>query len=218
MKSIIIKLLSNKSGKVIINDNECSFEKNEIKKIDINYDELKIKAIDNDFIFAIKLNIDNDIINLENQEYEFYFIKEKFVRAKIKIFEYYFMYFTIENPSCAYYSYELNDEKTKYAITKGDILYKYNFPYFDLGLYTKKENIYLFLYVYNNEQCSHIYLNIHFIPKFQPQKNNFSQTENGYNIYFYNKSEKNAFFFIPCSLMSINYRFTDKFRIVTTKN
>ena len=216
IKAIIIKLLSNNGGKVSINSVDQTFEKNEVKRIDINDDQLRIHSNDTDFIFAIKLEIPDDKIkSIENKETTLYYMSEKFLRFKIEIHENYFMHFNFDTFSsfCVEYNYEFNEGASRYEMTKGDITFFSHYPYLDLGLYTNQNSIYLTLYVNRYDKsgiCNNIVFNFDYIPKFHPQKNNFSLTETSENYYPYKESEKNVFFFIPCKSMYVEYRFTNE--------
>ena len=216
MRFIVFKLLSNDNGNAIINIYNELFHKDEVKVLNINYNDLKITAKDNDYIFAIKLEIPKkDMIDLGDElKYHFKPYDIKYLRAKIltkdnKCIYFYLSYISDDYPyNYGFYNYELAEDKNINEITKGDLSYTDYFPYFDLGLYNINKSIDLFLYV-NNTGSDKRDLWIEYISKLKPEKSIYGQTDELKNIYFYKEEERNVFFFIPCSTIGVNYRFTD---------
>ena len=148
---IILKLVSNNNGTVNIDNNIYDFYKGEIKLIEVEK-EFEIKAINNNFTFAIKLKIPDEYIdypdfgskyNLPNN------FNYKFLIYKIDVDNHSAIYFKIDPYLKSNYSYDLGNinvleiEKREKSISVG---------YLNL-INTKKYNlndtIYLVLYLDN---------------------------------------------------------------------
>ena len=144
IENIIFKLVSNNSGTLIINNEKHTFNQTDyIKNINIqDYDNLIIKAIDNNFVFAIKLenpNVYFDSLPTGGEKSIIYNNAEKFLIYKIKNSFTNAIYISFDSNNYIYFTYELSEEINKdyvmNTVTKGDnILYHDFSPHLDLKI------------------------------------------------------------------------------------
>ena len=166
IESVILKLLSSNTANVTINKVNKNINQ-EVQRIYIEEDnKFSIQAIDNSFIFAVKIGFLKSEIVHKTIPSTTYFngYERKFLIYEIEYSRNYnAIRFIFDEPQNFYFNYEINYELTSdncnYGITRGDDILFTNFePYLDLQLYKdvlKSKKIFLYVYAenhYSNQQ------------------------------------------------------------------
>ena len=207
MENFIFKLVSNNSGTLNINSINYTFNQtNYLRKINIQDNNLIIKALDNNFTFAIKLEIHKDDYSevTINQPKYLGKGKFKFLIYDIRNINFECLHIYMNRYTLAF-SYEFNEKKELSEMTKGAVLYA-DAKYLDLQLYPGK-SLYLFIYAKNYGYDS-AYLDIEYIPQTEKTKNNWNTVVNSFS--FFRENEKISLLFIMHYSVAFNYRFSPK--------
>ena len=223
-QSIVLKLLSDNDGNLDINDKNYSYHKNEVKVINIENEQLKIKSLDNNFTFAIKLKIPEELIDYpevgkpyilpNNTNYKFLIYK---VNNSINLSS---LYFEINGTNNLRFCYELTSEKNENEIANLNIIGgKSIFKFYNLQLYNNipiNQSLYLFFF-FENINSDNIVLTTKYYKYVPSNIFNLIQDES-YN-YFYEENKREVFFIIPCTgeITIIRFRHSESLYITGDK-
>ena len=211
-KKIIIKALSPNKGVIEINKKIFNIlYENQIEEIDVNnLNTLNIKALDNDFVFAIKSKVPENRIIYSNMEIDFnHSLKinnEVFIVYNIDYFNYDYVMFSLEikAPKESKYEYGINygyiNEKHFEKIPKQNGIKN---KCYDLKYYKNKNNLLSgkkLLFVYYVENFNETEINITIQSKYYKQlayKENTYVKNWGNNLMniFYDKEEFKLIFY-----------------------
>ena len=203
-QNVILKLLSNNDGNVNINNNNYYFNKNEVKVINVNDEQFKINALDNNFTFAIKLKIPEEFI--EFPEFgESYILPTdtyyKFLIYKINTVNYSYLHFSFNETQYIKLYYEFISEKNLNEISKGEIdRYAIKSPKLYFNNYKNKlqnESLYLSLYI-ENLTNKNIDLETKYYKSLEIKEDNFTLLEYSNYMDLFKEKKRGSIFIIPC--------------------
>lgn len=195
---IIIKLVSNNNGRVIINNIEYYFEEGKIEIINLYEKEnFTISSIDNNFIFAIKIKIPDNLIcykefgkNYKLNDNE----TDKFIVFQINYFDYSGLKF-LSNGTFSLFINVMNIDE----IEKGVISHDFEI---DFSTYNKSENLgkkcYLVLYYENLYLNSNIIIETNYYLPFPKEYEKYILLDKGdYMKYIYNNNPNEIYYIVP---------------------